>query len=164
MLKVKNMIDNQEGSAIVLVLILLVLVMILGASSTTTSSIESQIVRNEALYKTGFYNSESAAKEAIQIIELSKIDDPDGIKPQTAGTFTWIQNKAFDMDNTTTMKTVAQTSTDPNSSYAAKANGIAAGSPAEMTATSHLYDFDVHGLNISIIGNTHVKIGYRTRF
>jgi hypothetical protein len=64
--KMINIVANQEGSAIIFALLILVVTTILGVSATRMSVVDSQIVRNEAIYKQNMYEAESAAIEIGQ--------------------------------------------------------------------------------------------------
>jgi hypothetical protein len=61
--------NNEEGSVIILTLIVLALLTVIGISSTTTSTIELQITRNERLFNQNFYLTEAAIMEAIQRVK-----------------------------------------------------------------------------------------------
>jgi hypothetical protein len=58
-MKEKNNKKKEEGSVIILALMVLVLLSILGLSATQTSTIESQIVRNDILYKRAFCDADA---------------------------------------------------------------------------------------------------------
>jgi len=54
-------IKNEEGSAIVIAVMILMVVTIIGVSSTNTTTVELQIVRNDGIYKENLYLAEAAA-------------------------------------------------------------------------------------------------------
>ena len=60
-----SVIDNQEGSIVVVALMLLALLTLLGISSTTTSTTEVQIATNTQRYQMNFYVADSGWKEAV---------------------------------------------------------------------------------------------------
>ena len=92
---------NEEGTAIVIVLIILVALTLIGVIATSTTVVELQIVRNDALYRQNFYRAESAAIEAVQWLEnnLTSTTTPAWMKDDTAANsdmtniFNWIQGK-----------------------------------------------------------------------
>ncbi len=63
MKKTVQIIDNQKGSAIIFALLILVITTILGISATRMSTVDSQIVRNQAIFKQNIYEAEAAAIE-----------------------------------------------------------------------------------------------------
>ncbi len=86
------MINNEEGSTIVLALIILAILTIIGISSSTTSTIELQIVRNERIRQSNFYFAEAAAFEAAQRLNLfDSIADYNELMPNSS-TFAWIND------------------------------------------------------------------------
>jgi Tfp pilus assembly protein PilX len=62
-------INNENGSAIVLALIMLAILTIIGISSSTTSTIELQIVRNERIFQRDFYIADSIWKYGAYWLE-----------------------------------------------------------------------------------------------
>jgi hypothetical protein len=63
------MIDNEQGSAIVVALLALAIVTLFGISSIDTSSIELKIVRNERMYQRCFYAADSGWKDGACWLE-----------------------------------------------------------------------------------------------
>ena len=76
MFKKDLFIKNEEGSAIVVALMILMVVTIIGVSSSNTTTVELQIVRNDGIYKQNLYLAEAAAQEAIQRIWNISRSDP----------------------------------------------------------------------------------------
>jgi Tfp pilus assembly protein PilX len=70
-MEAKYMIENEEGSTMLVVLVLLVLLSLLGASSNDTTMIEVQIAANERMYKQNFYLAEAAALEGVLALETA---------------------------------------------------------------------------------------------
>lgn len=71
-------INNENGSVIVLALLMLAVLTILGVSSTNNTNIELQIVRNERIYQRDFYIADSAWKYGAYWLE-GKTKAPDKI-------------------------------------------------------------------------------------
>jgi len=66
-MKDKALIQNEEGSVIVLALVLLVLLTILGISATRTSTIEVQIAANERQAVQNLYRTEAGDHYALEM-------------------------------------------------------------------------------------------------
>ena len=89
-----KILNNEEGSIIVMALIILSIVTIIGISSSTTSTIELQIVRNERIHQLNFYMAEGAVFEAAERLTLlDGILDYDDLVPATS-TLTWMNDQA----------------------------------------------------------------------
>lgn len=168
MINLKHTIDNQEGSAIVFVLIMLVLVMMIGVSSNQTSTTESLIVRNEELIKQNLYQAERPAK--ILLTKIARAADQestqDKINANSGTKWDYIQDENYKMDDTDLMKAVSEaiSATETTSRYAAKHMGVSAGAGAGMDQEEHYHDYDVHGLSITEVGTSHVKMGFRIKY
>ena len=63
------LLNNEDGSTIVLAMLILAVLTILGISSINTSSIELQIVHNEKIYQREFYVADSAWKKGVYWID-----------------------------------------------------------------------------------------------
>ena len=87
MFKKNLFIKNEEGSAIVVALMILMVVTIIGVSSSNTTTVELQIVRNDGIYKQNLYLAEAAAQEAIQRIWNTSRSDPILLKNQRSSCF-----------------------------------------------------------------------------
>ena len=69
----KCVIDNEQGSVILLAMLILIVLTILGIASLNTSTIEFQIVGNEKIYQRNFNIAESGdKKEAYYVGHSSK--------------------------------------------------------------------------------------------
>ena len=71
----KNPIANQDGSVILIALMLLVLMTIIAISASSTSTVESYIIRNANIHKQNLSLVESAALDLAEIA-LNDIIDP----------------------------------------------------------------------------------------
>ncbi|MBT4363577.1 MAG: hypothetical protein HN737_00545 [Desulfobacterales bacterium] len=68
-MEAKRIIENEEGSTMVIVLVLLALLSLLGTSANDTTQIEVQVAANERMYKENFYLADAAALESILILD-----------------------------------------------------------------------------------------------
>lgn len=151
----KNIINNQNGSTIVMAMLILAVVTILGISSINTSTTELQIVRNERIYQQNFYMAESAALEGLQFLESELVTEA------------MLDNKNFpsvvpDINDSGTWH-VSLTLSDPNVKYGVVETNIALKSSLDMTATSQLFDYIGRGEGAFNNGKVTIEIGYRKR-
>lgn len=161
-MQIKSLLNNEDGSIIVLTLIFLVLLTILGMSATSTSTIEVQIAGNNARAKENLYLAEAAAMEATQRIADADATDLD--LDTTSWSGDWLFDDTVDLSDSDVMLANAKISTiDSNTRYGAIIHGIAAGSSLDMSAPSQLYAIDIYGM-YSGNGQSHVAIGFRKRF
>ena len=92
MINKMKVLNNEEGSVIVMALIILSILTIIGISSSTTSTIELQIVRNERIHQLNFYMAEGAVLEAAERLNLlDSIADYNDLMPLTS-TLPWIND------------------------------------------------------------------------
>lgn len=162
--------NNEEGSAIVIAMIILVLLTLLGTVSTKDSTVELQIVRNEAIYRQNFYKAEAAVVELGQFMEDQDISSP--------ASYDWLTSSAAALDmevvanwnwsaggNSQLSPNMDDPDVNNNTAQAAIANGVAGGSSLDMTATN-LFDYSVYGLFNSTTnqGRSLIMMGYRKRF
>jgi hypothetical protein len=69
MIKPFAIVDNEEGSVIILAILVLVILSIVGFSASRTATTEMQIVRNDGTYQNRFYIAESGAVQVAQMLE-----------------------------------------------------------------------------------------------
>jgi hypothetical protein len=69
MIKPFAIVDNEEGSAIILSIFVVVILSIIGFAASRTSTTEMQIVRNDGTYQKRFYVAESGAVQVAQMLE-----------------------------------------------------------------------------------------------
>lgn len=67
---------DEEGSVILMAIIIMALLTVIGITSTNTTNIEYQIVRNERVYKDSFYLAEAALSEAAAVMDSYIYSDP----------------------------------------------------------------------------------------
>lgn len=161
-MQVKSLLNNEDGSIIIITLIFLVLLTILGMSATSTSTIEVQIAGNSAQSKENLYLAEAVAMEAAQMIIDASATDLD--LDSTAWAGDWLFDETVDLKDPVVMLANGKVSNvDANTQYAAVIHGIAAGSSLDMSAPSQLYAIDVCGI-YSGDGRAHVAVGVKKRF
>jgi len=159
----KNIMANEQGSALILVMILMSVLAIIGFSSINTTTIELQIVRNERIYQNNFYKAESAALEGLQFLEEATFDQLDD---RSFSTFIWLKQDDDAVDMTDTVNWSAANSAlaaIPGSDYSVREKGIASGGSLDMSATSNLYDYVSRGYGYAQNGKALIEIGYKKR-
>ena len=161
-----SIINNERGSVILLAVVMLVLLTIVGISTTNTSSIELQIVKNEKMYKECFYKAEAGAFEAAQRIKNNALFDPAKVNANTDGTDPFVYT--VDLRDTANWRVQDDDDTseiDTNTQIAATFIPGAAGSSIVVagTGTTNVCEFIAHGLHASDRGNVHIEIGFKTR-
>ena len=160
-----NVVNNQNGSTIVIAMLVLAVLTILGISSINTSTIELQIVRNERIYQQNFYMAEAAALEGLELLESateSELDD------KTYVSFIWLKKvdsnlDMGDVDNWDTTTNAAVSAVSSDARYAIVEESVALKSSLDMTAASQLYDYVARGQSASDNGRVMIEIGYRKR-
>jgi Tfp pilus assembly protein PilX len=163
-----QVLNNENGSTIVVALILLALLTLLGVFSTNTCTTELSIVRNEAIYNRSFYRAEGAALEAAQKMEDENADQ---LRLATT-TLAWLNDDTVDLTDTANWAgNCAQSDNvtdgaNESTRFASISEGIASGASLTMTSPTQLYQYAVHGLYESTQNNarSHIVIGYRKRF
>jgi hypothetical protein len=75
MRKITSIINNQQGSLIVMAMIVLVLLTVIGISASTTSTTEVQISTNAVLHNIAFYTAESGIEAGRAALNTIKIED-----------------------------------------------------------------------------------------
>lgn len=160
-----SMVNNEEGSAIVIALLALSVLTIIGLSSIDISTTELQIVRNEQIYQTNFYNAESAIMEALYALENSTAAQ---LNDRTFTTFVWLKklNDNLDMtniDNWDATNSSASATLPVTAEYAIVEKGVVRGESLDIAATSNLYDYIVLGHGNANNGEVLIEVGYKMR-
>ena len=153
----KRVIQNEEGSVLVLGLLMVVLLTVLGMAATRTSTIEIQIAGNERDYRENFYRAEGAAKMAAQLLHNLTADqrgNPAQINWLNAIYSTDIGDPD-NWDETTSQVAII----DPNTRYAAVEESVAGS--LDMGAKHHLWDYSVYGFHDSVKGRVMIQLGCR---
>ena len=165
MKEIKHVLNNEEGSVLIVAIVILMLLTLLGIYATTTSEIELKIAGNDRLYKTNLYRAESAAMEGAQILEDTN--------PGTFTSLGWLYTIGSGLtlddvrDNDHACWNFSQTSVDSTTRYLAVESGIAGGASLDMTRTQ-VHEYAVYGrrynTNRQELGQALVAIGYRRAF
>lgn len=85
MMKTRNMLNNDKGSAIIIAVLVLVFLTIIGIAATSTSIFESQIIGNEHNYQIDFYLADSGIEHASVWLE-SRASAPTSVNPDDPNT------------------------------------------------------------------------------
>lgn len=67
--KYKDLINNENGSALIFAVLILAALTIIGVSSITTSTIEIKIANNDKVYKNAFYAADGGTEVGREMIE-----------------------------------------------------------------------------------------------
>ena len=167
-----KMINNEEGSAIVLALIMLAVLTIIGISSSTTSTVELKIVRNEKIQQINFYDAEASVYETAQRMEQESNPEQQLI-PDTS-TYDWLNDNVVDFSVPSNWMDLGAGSgnindncdtslINPNVLRSAVAKGVRTGSSLDIGST-RLYEFSIFGLSQVNNGRAVIEIGYLKRF
>jgi Tfp pilus assembly protein PilX len=162
-------IKNEEGSAIVVAVMILMVVTIIGVSSTNTTTVELQIVRNDGIYKQNLYLAEAAAQEGIQRIWNLSRTDPFRLERQAPA---WLNNiDDFDLTNPGTWDNDgaggddnAEVSSTDADAILAVTDRIAEGGSLDISSETNAHQFAVFGIGNRNNGRVFIEIGYRERF
>ena len=161
--------NNEKGSAIIIALMILLVLTIIGISSTNTTIVELQTVRNEGIYKQNLYLAEGSAQEAIQRLYNQAKSDPSELKNKTP---VWLNGEAVDMANVNNWDSDGANgddnslvaSIDPDTVFTIVDRGISSGGSLDISGTTSTHDFAVYGLSNHNNGRVFIQIGYRYRF
>lgn len=160
-------IKKEEGSAIVVAVMILMVVTIIGVSSTNTTTVELQIVRNDGIYKQNLYLAEAAAQEGIQRIWNVSRTDPFLLERKAP---VWLNDidmsdiNNWDNDGADGDDTAEVSSTDADAILAVTDAGIAEGGSLDISAETNAHEFAVFGIGNRSNGRVFIQIGYRERF
>lgn len=170
MLKPFNILENEEGSIIILSLLVLVILSIVGFSASRTSTTEMQIVRNDATYQQNFYLAESGATQAAQLLS-----NTDSTALQNKDTLTWLNNwEDLDTDSDNEVDDIDTWFASSGADQTANISSITANNSIEFsvvdlgsTGTISLGQPQIHNYSIVGIGDRDrrgqitIEIGYR---
>ena len=172
---------NEEGAAILVALMILMVVTIIGVSSSSKTTMELQVVRNNGIYKQNFYQAEGAANEAIQriwdqaqediyplqdktslpwlndIVDVDA-DNDDRIDMIDPG-FAW-DHDGLDNNDNSDESSMAEL---PGTVLSAVDVGIARPGSLEMTGTN-VHDYAIFGVSALNNGRSFIQIGWRIRY
>lgn len=166
--KPTEILQNEDGVAIIAVTMILVMLTIIGIATTNVSNTEVTIAGNQSVYQRTFYQAEGATIEAIDLLE--SMPNPD------TSTATWLENdlgtipvanlndaSAWDAGWSGTGTTPATSSLN-DTKYVVIAEGIISGSSLGVTSAK-VRQYSVYGRSTSARGGTTVvNIGYLMAF
>jgi len=75
MQKITSILNNQQGSVIVIAVIILVLLTVIGIAATNTSTTEMQISTNAVLHNVALYTADSGIEAGRAALNTLKLDD-----------------------------------------------------------------------------------------
>jgi len=151
---------NEEGSVMLVALLMLILLTIIGIASTTTTEIETQISRNEKIYRANLYRAEAAAMVALQ-----GLDDGSTAALKSLA-YTWLHGSLPDADIRSVTNWSASNSAqalDSGNRYLAVDVGIVPGGSLDLSEPS-VHEFAVYGRSVQNKGVGIVRIGYKRSF
>jgi len=169
---------NENGAAILVALMVLMVVTIIGVSSSSKTTMELQVVRNEGVYKQNFYHAEGGANQVMQQIWEQAQDDPYLLQDKSL--LPWLNNRSdVDADNDDRIDMInpnyawdsdgednndnSATSSLPSTIMSAVDEGICRDCSLEMTGTN-VYDYALFGLSQLNGGRALIHIGWRIRY
>lgn len=164
--KPAQVLQNEDGVAIIAVTMILVMLTIIGIATTRVSNTEVTISGNQSVYQRTFYQAEGATIEAIDMLE--SIPDPD------TSTANWLENDLnqitlADIQNQSFWSSGGYGTTPGNSTmsdtqYVVVSEGIISGSSLGVSS-SKVHEYAVYGRSTSARGGTTVvNIGYLMAF
>ncbi len=173
-----RILNNESGSVIIMAIIALALLTVLGLISSRTSSIESQIARNDMVYNRNFYRSEGAMMQGARVLENE--NDTMVLKGKNVS---WLNSEDpndldFFSDPTNwitsgTDQNAALSQADPTDNghmfYTVVDRGIADMSSLSLVGDDALYNYSIYGMYQSNDiaedrGLIMLEIGYKKRW
>lgn len=153
----KSVLNNEDGSVLVLALIMLVLLTLIGIAASRTASIDIQITGNDIIYKQNFYMAEAGAMEAAQTLETEdlKSSPPPCLLPG-------IKEPDFSPDDDFLVAN-SQPSSLPHSYFLALYEGLVPGSSLAMSK-SKVNSYAIYGRCKKDRSLVVIKVGYRKAF
>ena len=149
---------NELGSAILLTMLTLVLLTFLGIGTSKVATIQQRIAGNDRAVKQGLYLAESAAMEAVQIME-------NGME-LSSGSVPWINSRASVVNHMEAEGWRGPASSpsrlESNTRFAAVDLGIARGSSIGKGGTN-LRHYKVLGRFGGQRGRCLIEVGYKKR-
>jgi hypothetical protein len=155
--------ENEDGSAIILAMILLLVVTVIGISAINTTNTEIKIFQNEKIYQKNFYKAEAAIMEAAQ--RLASESNIDEIRPDSTMK-AWLGSSAIVIpgkDDDPLLMGFSNALLSNEAYLSANAKGIVSGASLDITSDSNIYGFEIYGYSREINGNVAITIGYKKR-
>jgi len=161
-----QILQNDDGVAIIAVTLILVVLTIIGIATTNVSNTEVTISGNQSVYQRTFYQAEGATIEAIDMLE--SMPNPD------TSTAAWLENDLNQVSlgdiedgafwSSGGYGTIPADSTMNNTQFVVVSEGIISGSSLGV-ASSKVHQYAVYGRSSSSKGGTTVvNIGYLMAF
>lgn len=161
----RQILNNERGSVIVFAILILAILTIIGISSSNTSIMESQIVRNEAVRRQNFYRAESGVIEAAQ--QLKDLENPSVLE---ANARPWLNSNSADMaqianwDYSGDSNDNAKASSLPNTAYTTVRVNVARRASLGMENPDQLYEYAIYGLCNGNNGLAFIEAGFKKRY
>ena len=166
MIREHQIINNEEGSVLLLALVLLVLITIAGLGALTSTTTEIQIAGNDRCFKQNLTRAESAIYEVAQVMK-NETTPLTNLIP-SASPLTWLHTDAFDPLTSTWDYAVNAVHSahfaDNRSGYTSTYGGVAPGASLDMSSSSTMRQFEIYGRSELCNGLVDVIAGYRIRF
>jgi len=165
-MKEKSVLQNEDGSVLIISLVIMAFLLVIGMSATTTSNIENLVTRNVEQYTVALYRAEAAAMVAAQ-----NLDD---VTPNPRDNPPALLNPAVNAVTDTNIVDENYWETDPyvqdadtdigDARLFAEAHGVVGGSTLD-TDKSNVYGYTAYGRCRLPSGATVIiGVGYRRAF
>jgi hypothetical protein len=170
-MKDRCLLNNEDGSVLIVALIMLVLLTLIGISATTTSEIETKIAGNERVFKRNLYLAEAGAMHCAQDLEGItdlKANPPGYLHPKGTVDDTNIRDDTF-WESTAPVNSQVST-IDANTRLLASSLGLAGGKKGTSLdlTKSNVHAYNIYGrwhnAAIPSKGRLIVEVGYRKAF
>ena len=173
---IKQILEDEQGSVMIMAILILALLTIIGICSTNTSVMESQVVRNAAIRKQNFYRAESAVIQAAQELDNLKNTTILNSKSRSylnASGCPWLINdnsvnmteeSSWDHDDADNDDNAETAAINPNVYYAVVRVNVAKKASLGMENPDQLYEYAVYGLCNDTGGEALIEAGFKKRF
>ena len=172
----KDIIMDENGSALILSMLMVMMLTLIGIAATTTSTLEMGIAANERVYKDNFNRSEAAAMIGAQEME-NEMDETPLKDLQQQKYSTWMHfnlpdpnnlnnNWGYDEDDQnpdTPANTDSAEAIDPQSRYLGDYKRVAPDASLDMSEPT-IHEFSIYGRSARNRGSVTIEIGYRKRY
>jgi len=173
--RIKLIINNEEGSLIVITLLILTLLTLIGTGSLRNSRTESMTATNDVIFKQNLYQGESAAVENASAIETAT-----RTQLMSVASFDWLNASGtlFDdidisnplnwTDSYSEQGSIAYAqmpagATETNTRFLAIEEGKVEGGSLDMS-TSQVYSYSLYGRSNMNNGLSIIHLGYRKAY
>jgi hypothetical protein len=163
----KLILNNEEGYVIVVAILILALLTIIGTSSTQTTTVELQIVRNDLVHRDQLYRAEAAAMEAAQWLENAADSILEDLSTQPFLSQANVNMAALDLND----GTWGMSAFDPDQNAGAIIAGyriVDETGPVDLGAESNMHQYTIYGLFLRPSGRDRgealIAMGYKKRF